>query len=133
MPNHEISNEIRSNFHLFWDNFPFPVLLVHKDRTIIERNKTAEAVGYVAGTRCVDMGKKEDHKDCLANQALKEQTAKRMVAYFDVAKAVLDSYWVPLAGAEDLYIHYAADISAYAADDMFPSECGAGCASCNCG
>jgi len=24
---HIISDDLRSNFHLFWDNFPFPVML----------------------------------------------------------------------------------------------------------
>lgn len=136
MANHEVNEEIRSNFHLFWDNFPFPVILVHKDRTILARNKAGEAVGYVLGSRCVDMGKKEDHRGCLANLALQEKEAKRVVGYFDVAKAVLDSYWVPLAGRDDIYVHFAADITPYASDRLLPAACGGEskeCGSCNCG
>lgn len=135
MAAHQISDEIRSNFHLFYDNFPFSVMLVHKDRTILAMNKTAETAGYQTGIRCVDMGQKEHHKGCQANQALAEQTAKRVVAYFDFAGAVLDSYWIPLAGSSDLYLHFAADITEWAKESLVPKkgDVGAGCATCNCG
>ena len=129
----EISEELSRNFHLFWGNFPFPVMLIHKDRTILDRNKAGEAIGCVPGTRCVDMGKMEDHCGCLANQALQEQTARRVVAYQDSYGMVLDSYWVPLAGEEDLYLHFSIDITEYAAGRMFPKKgCGEGAGSCSC-
>lgn len=134
MATHEISEEVRKNFHLFYDNFPFAVMLVHKDRTIIAVNKTAEGEGYPTGIRCVDLGEKEHHKGCLANQALNEQNAKRVVGYFDFRKAVLDSYWIPLAGSSELYLHFAADITPWAKESLIPSGCEAGaCSSCNCG
>jgi hypothetical protein len=132
---HELSAETRSNFHLFCDNFPFPVMLVHKDRTILAVNKAGEAVGYPTGIRCVEMGEKEHHKGCQANQALAEQTAKRVVGWFDFAGAVLDSYWIPLAGSSDLFLHFAADITEWAKAEMVPKTCAAaaGCSTCNCG
>lgn len=136
MANHEISEEIRSNFHLFWDNFPFPVMLVHKDRTILDRNRAGETVGYVLGSRCADIGKKEDHRGCLANQALQEKAAKRVVGYVEMAGAVFDSYWVPLAGSAELYLHFFTDITEYAAERLLPAKCGgegAECGTCNCG
>ncbi len=45
-----VSEEKVRNFHLFWDNFPFPVMLVHKDRTILDQNRAGETAGYVAGS-----------------------------------------------------------------------------------
>lgn len=129
----EYTSELSSSFHLFWDNIPFPVMLVRKDRTIVDLNKAGEAMGCAPGSRCVDLGKKEDHKGCQANQALLERTSKRVVAYQDSYKMVLDSYWVPLAGAEDLYLHFSIDITEYAAGRMFPKqECGEG-SGCGCG
>lgn len=132
---HHISDEIRKNFHLFCDNFPFPVMLVHRDRTILAVNKPGEAEGYPTGVRCVDLGQKEHHKGCLANQALAERTAKRVVAYFDFRGAVLDSYWIPLAGSDDLYLHFAPDITEWAKESLLPKGCDAGesCSACNCG
>ena len=132
----EISEELLRNFHLFWDNFPFPVMLVHKDRTIIDRNKAGEAAGYTAGSRCTDLGNMEDHKGCLANFALREQSAKRVVGYVKPAGAVFDTYWIPLAGSEDLYLHFFTDITEYAAERLIPTKRGTGnssCSSCNCG
>jgi hypothetical protein len=134
----ELSEELIRNFHIFWGNYPFPVVLVYKDRTILDINKAAAAVSCQTGTRCVDTGKKEDHAGCLANQALKEQTAKRVVAYAENMGMVVDGYWVPLAGVEDIYLHFFSDISEWAADRMFPNKENAepnkeaGCSSCNC-
>jgi hypothetical protein len=130
----EINEEIRRNFHLFWDNFPSPVMLVHKDRTIIEANKAGRAIGCPVGTRCVDIGEKKHHAGCRANKALREQTGVREVAYIEYLGQVVDGYWIPLAGSEDLYVHFAIDITEYAADRLFPVKCGgagAECASCS--
>jgi hypothetical protein len=111
-------------------------MLVHKDRTIVDRNKAGEGVGYSIGTRCADIGSKEDHKGCLANQALLEKTAKRAVGYIKPAHAVFDAYWVPLAGSDELYLHFFTDITEYAAERLFPTASETSdksCSSCNCG
>jgi hypothetical protein len=127
----QVSEEIRSNFHLFWDNFPQPVMLVHKDRTIIEVNKPGQEIGYPVGTRCVDLGEKKHHGVCRANKALSEQVGVHEVAYYDHLGQVIDGYWVPLAGADDLFVHFGIDISEYAADRLFPKKPGND--SCGCG
>ncbi len=135
MPDIELSKDLHSYFHIFWDNFPFPVMLVHKDRTILDRNSAAEATGCVAGTRCIDRGPKGAHKGCLANYALQEKIAKRKVQYVDFMGVVMDSYWIPLPGHDDVFVHFGIDITDYAADKLFkkdPSSCQAedgGCAS----
>lgn len=135
MQKHEVGEELIRNFHIFWDNYPFPVMLVYKDRTILDVNKAGEAAGCQTGTRCIDTGNKEDHAGCLANQALKEQTAKRVVAYAENMGLVVDGYWVPLAGEQDIYLHFFADITEYAAEKMFPKKESteeSHCGSCNC-
>jgi hypothetical protein len=120
----EISEDIRRNFHLFWDNFPFPVMLVYKDRTIIEANKAGQAVGCPVGTRCADIGEKKHHAGCRANKALREQAGERDVAYYEHLGMVLDSYWIPLSGSEDIFLHFSVDITEYAADRLIPGKCG---------
>lgn len=135
MAAHQISDETRRNFHLFYDNFPFPVMLVHRDRTILDVNKKGAEAGYPTGVRCIDMGEKEHHKSCLANKALKEQTATRLVGYFEFAGSVLDSYWIPLAGSDELYVHYGADITEWAAESLLPKQqcqSSVDCAACSC-
>ncbi|QEM70145.1 hypothetical protein FO488_06060 [Geobacter sp. FeAm09] len=140
MEQNTISEELSRNFHLFWDHFPSPVMLVRKDRTIIDRNRAAEAMGCIPGTRCIDSGRKEDHQRCLAGKALQEQSAKRLVTYAGNLGLVVDGYWIPLAGERDLYLHFFIDITPYAADRLFPhgsrdekSTCGAESACSSCG
>jgi len=129
----EINEETRRNFHLFWDNYPSPVMLVHKDRTIIEVNKAAQDFGCPVGTRCVDLGEKKHHARCRANKALLEGTGVREVCYSELLGQVVDGYWIPLAGSGDLYVHFSNDITEYAADRLIPGKCDAGreCSSCS--
>jgi PAS domain-containing protein len=122
MADTELSQDIHAHFHLFWDNFPVPVMLVRKDRTILDRNRAAEAVGCVPGTRCIDRGPKDAHKGCLANSALHEQITKRKVQYVDFMGIVMDSYWIPLSGEEDVFVHFGIDITEYAADRFFKEK-----------
>ncbi|QSV45490.1 hypothetical protein [Geobacter benzoatilyticus] len=128
----EINEEIRSNFHLFWDNYPGPVMLVHKDRTIIEANKTARELGCPVGTRCVDIGEKKHHAGCKANKALQEGTGVRDVSYVEHLDQVLDGYWIPLAESQELFVHFCNDITQYADEHLIPKRCnGAECGSCS--
>jgi len=127
----EINEEIRRNFHLFWDNYPGPVMLVQKDRTIIEANKTALEIGCPVGTRCVDLGEKKHHAGCKANMALREGTGVRDVSYVEHMGQVVDGYWIPLAGSQELFVHFCNDITQYAAEHLIPKKCGvAECGSC---
>ena len=128
----QVSEEIRRNFHLFWDNYPAPVMLVHKDRTIVEANKAGQEIGYPVGTRCVDIGEKEHHAGCRANVALREQAGMREVGWVGFMERVLDAYWIPLAGAEDLYVHFHNDITDYASERLIPGKCESGSDCCSC-
>lgn len=118
----QVSDDIKRNFHLFWDNFPSAVMLVHKNRTIVEANKAGQAIRCPVGTRCVDIGEKKNHAGCRANKALREQEGVRAVGYIEHMGVVLDTYWIPLAGAEDLYVHFGIDITEFAADRLFPKK-----------
>ena len=58
------------------------------------------------------------HKGCLADLALREQTAKRSVQYVEQMEIVMDSYWIPLPGYQDLFLHFGLDITTYATDSL---------------
>lgn len=128
----EISDEVRKNFHRFWGNFPSPVMLVHKDKTIIDTNKAGQAIGCPVGMRCVDIGEKKHHAGCRANKALREQTGVHSVAYSKYLDKVIDSYWVPLADVEDVFVHFGIDFTEFAAEHLFPKVCTSStdCSSC---
>jgi len=128
-----VSDEIRRNFHQFWDNYPAAVILVYKDHTIIETNRLAQERGYPTGIKCVDMGERKHHAGCKAQIALRDKVAVREVAYYEFLGQVADSYWIPLAGAEDFFVHFATDITDYAADRFFPGTSEGTCSGCAVG
>lgn len=69
-------------FHLMWDHFPEPVLLIKKNRQIYAANRKAVSFGMDKQVRCSDRGNPEQHKGCLYG------------------------YWMPVTGAEDYIIHF---------------------------
>jgi hypothetical protein len=118
--NSGVNPDILKSFHAMWDSFPFPVLLLRKDRTILDCNKSAQDKGVRSGGKCFKLsGADGIHTHCLGNAALEEETAKRTVGYSAVRKQVLDSYWLPLSGEKDLFVHFAIDISDYAKPELF--------------
>jgi hypothetical protein len=133
MATHQLSDEIRRNFHLFWDNYPAAVILIHKDRTIMEINKVAEERGYPVGVQCISMGEKKHHASCKLINAMREKCAARDVDYIDFLGQVVDTYWIPLAGTDDFYIHFANDITEWAKESMIPKKCetASSCTACN--
>ena len=113
-----VSADLKLHFHMFWDNFPFPVMLVHKDRTILDRNVAAEHVGCTPGTRYIDRGLRAAHKGCLANRALAENTGLRQVKFVEMTNMVMDAYWIPVVGHDDVFVHFGIDITPYANDTL---------------
>jgi hypothetical protein len=93
-------------------------MLVYKDRTILEANTLGKSIGCPVGTKCVDIGEKGHHSKCRANVALRDQTGIREVAYYDHLEKVIDGYWIPLAGIEDVYVHFGIDITEYASERL---------------
>ena len=111
-----LDQQVVATFRIFWDNFPFPALLLRRDHLILDSNAAARAAGIVPGGRCVDNGPIEAHRGCLAMRALKEKVGKRQVKYNKFIGRVMDTYWIPLVGHDDVYVHFASDISPYASE-----------------
>lgn len=108
-------------FHQMWDFFPHLVLLLRKDRTIVDANRFALDLGVTPSTKCYQLsGGGEIHKVCRADSALMENVAKRSVGGY--RGRVLDSYWLPVPGENDLYIHFAIDITEYAKPELLNSS-----------
>ncbi len=110
-------------FNMMWDAFPSMVMLLKKDRTIVAANKLARDLGVQPGLKCFQLSAGTAiHEGCLGTPAVEEGVAKRLVSYIEAMKQVLDSYWVPVRGEKDLYIHFATDITEYAKPELFPSS-----------
>jgi hypothetical protein len=118
--NIEVSPEILKAFHLMWDMFPTPVFLLRKDRTIVDFNQKARDRGVRLGGKCYQLsGDDCIHKQCLGNSALEEGVGKRSVGYYAPSKRFVDSYWLPIGGQKDLFVHFAIDITKYANPELF--------------
>src|SRR4030043_578010 len=118
--NAEVSPEILKAFHLVWDMFPTPVFLLRKNRTIVDFNQTARDRGVRLGAKCYQLsGDDCIHKQCLGNLALEEGVGKRSVGYYAPSKRFVDSYWLPIRGQKELFVHFAIDITKYANPELF--------------
>jgi hypothetical protein len=115
------TTDIGPAFHLMWDAFPTVVMLIRKDRTIVDVNRLGRDLGVTPGVKCFQLtGECKVHENCLANQALAEGTAKRGVGYVSALQGVYDAYWLPVPGRDDLYVHLSVDVSEFADPERFP-------------
>ena len=109
-------------FYLMWYYFPAPVAMMTKNREAIAVNRAAEESNAVPGMKCFQWaGVKEIHETCQADNALRERDSRRQVRYNEEMQKVVDAYWLPVPGEEDLIIHIGVDITEYAKDELFPS------------
>jgi hypothetical protein len=92
-------------FQLMWGNFPEAVQLTYKDREVIALNKASLKLGRLTGVKCSSRGAPEDHRGCLANQAMSTQQPmfKKLKFY---GKEII-SYWLPIDGYPDFFVHFA--------------------------
>jgi hypothetical protein len=114
-----VDPQVLQAFHLMWDLFPSTVLLVRKDRTILACNQSAVERGFRLGMKCFQLTSDGVHKHCKANEALAEGTAQRTVVYAPATQKVNNSYWLPIKGEKDLFVHVVIDITQYAKPELF--------------
>jgi hypothetical protein len=99
-----VDSKVIEAFDLMWGKFPEPVMLVHKTREILAVNEACRNAGGVAGSKCSEKGTPEQHKGCLANQALATQEAKYSKNKNGDKEVI--GYWLPVTGYSDIYVHF---------------------------
>jgi len=104
----KVDPSIIEAFALMWGQFPEPVTLVHKNRTVLAVNEAGQELREV-GTNCAKQGSPEAHRGCLANQALKLGKATYVKGEYNGHKMI--SYWIPLAGYPELFVHFGVGIT----------------------
>ena len=114
-----INPDILKAFHLMWDDFPSSALLLTRNRTIQACNQAAIEKGLQVGMKCFQLTSDGVHKHCKANVTLDEGVAQRTVAYSPLTNKVNNSFWIPIAGEKDLFVHVVIDISQYAKAELF--------------
>jgi hypothetical protein len=96
-------------FQLMWGNHPDPMMLVHRDRTILAVNDACAAQGTVAGRKCFSYNPDPNGVEndacrlCQANKALKAGSAMACDGAF--GGQLIRGYWIPLKGSSEVYIH----------------------------
>ena len=103
-----IDSKVIESFHLMYDDFPEPAMLIHKSREMLAVNKACKLLGVAPGMFCNKQGKPEVHKGCLADKALKAQCAAWMK--YPAPNRPDDSaiaFWLPVNGYPDIYVHFA--------------------------
>ena len=93
--------EIIRAFHLMWDGFPEPILLIKKSREIVAANKKAEAFGIKVGSKCSSYGKPEQHKGCRCNEAADEKKTIAVTYKGPFGKDAY-GYWIPLRSSRSI-------------------------------
>ncbi len=106
-------------FQLMWGNFPDPMMLVHKDRTILAVNDACAAQGTATGTKCFSYNPAPGEVQngacrlCQANKALKAGATMGCEGEFGSKR--IRGYWIPLKGSNEVYVHGYSSL-----DQVFP-------------
>ena len=95
--------EIVRAFHMMWDNYPEMVRLIDRRFNVIAGNPLYLKMGGQEGIKC-NTGDPSFHRGCQAMAALKAGETRTTKA--EVGGITWESFWIPVAGEEDYYIHF---------------------------
>ncbi|MDL2263616.1 hypothetical protein LJC31_03080 [Synergistaceae bacterium OttesenSCG-928-I11] len=101
----EVDEELLRAFHLMWDNFPDACTLIHRSREVVAVNPAAKRVPREVGMICAEQGSPKAHARCQANRAL-ETNQTQAVRYVTREGKEKLTFWVPINGYPDFYIHF---------------------------
>lgn len=98
------NEEIIRAFHLMWDNFPEAVMITQRSREIVAVNKKAAEFGLAPGIKCSSIGKPENHKGCMCNQAV--DTGEPQICSYEGNFGKAYGYWIPISEKPEWVIHF---------------------------
>jgi hypothetical protein len=102
-----IDPKVEEAFHMMWGNFPAPVRLIHKNKTVLAVNVAAKKMGLNPGEHCFKVGIPAQHKGCKAHEALaSNQGTQAINAEKDTIR-----FWLPIEGCPDVYVHLTLKLS----------------------
>jgi hypothetical protein len=107
-----IEQKILDAFETMWGPFPEPVMLIHKDRTILARNELARTAGIPEGIKCFSLNPEAASsacKHCKANLALREHRAVCTEETQNGSRII--GYWMPLKDDREVYVHFGVGVA----------------------
>lgn len=94
--------ELIEAFHALWDNFPGMARLIDRNHTVLAANPAAEAKGFVPDALCAAVGDPAIHRQCKHGKMFREGAAQTDAVLEDRIRG-----WMPVAGREDVCVHFA--------------------------
>ena len=107
--NDESEQKLIEAFDMMWGHYPEAVRLIHRSFRVVAGNEAYLKAGGPVGVQC-NVGDPAFHRGCQAQNALKTQETK--ILSNEMAGLRSDSYWVPVKGAEDYYVHFTNGLNA---------------------
>lgn len=99
----EDEKEMVEAFHAMWDNYPEQVRLIDRKFRIVAGNKAYLAFGGMVNVKC-NIGDPKMHQGCQAIACLNDRQTK--IKSTEINGVKWDSYWVPVEGKDDYYVHF---------------------------
>jgi hypothetical protein len=112
-----VDSKIIESFHIMWDKFPEPVMLIHKTKELLAVNETfavnVEKIAGISaaelvGKKCTSLATPEVHKFCLANKvankALETRQTICLKQFFGEEEVM--SFWIPVSECPDVFVHF---------------------------
>jgi hypothetical protein len=105
----DTNNDLRlvEAFKQMWGNFPDPMVLVFKDRTILAQNDAAAAQPWAAvGETCFSINPDANGKVCRGCQApAAMRSGKPEICEGEFGGRFIRGYWIPVQGTSEVFIH----------------------------
>ncbi|AAK81323.1 hypothetical protein BJV85_000510 [Clostridium acetobutylicum] len=103
-------DEIIKAFDMMWGKYIEPVALIRHNFNVVALNDAAKSLGMLTGVKC-SAKNPESHKGCKAAEALR--TNSTQISKDDISGSEWTSFWIPVSGHPDYYVHFASGINEY--------------------
>jgi hypothetical protein len=104
MTERSIARQVEA-FRLMWDAFPEPAMLVGESRKVLAANALARRLGVRPGCMCGGLAPLEVSAAHNPMERL-QNTRSALVELADANGWPVLSYWVPVAGAGNMAVHF---------------------------
>ena len=101
--------ELVKAFHMMWDNYPESVRLIDRKFRVVAGNPAYRNMGGQVDVKC-NVGDPALHRGCQAIHCLKTRETKTLQTEVEGVK--WDTYWIPVEGCEDYYVHFTNGLNA---------------------
>ncbi len=111
--------ELTQAFQMMWGNYHEPVRLIHRSFRVVAGNAAYLNMSGQIGEKC-NATNPELHRGCQAMASLKEKKTKFHTTSFNGVEWI--SYWVPVDGCDDYFVHFTNSMNEFLEKVASPGE-----------